>query len=186
MPDQSGHSSLLSRRRFIGAVLASPFALQHGLAHANIARKKPRELSFFHTHTGKEWSLAYHDGMHLVPDKMKQLNLFLSDFRTGDVYPIDTGLLDILYYLKQKTGSRGTFEVISGYRSPKTNEQLRGKSSGVAKRSLHMLGKAIDVRLTDVDTRELRELAIDLGRGGVGYYRKSDFLHLDTGRVRHW
>jgi uncharacterized protein YcbK (DUF882 family) len=85
-----------------------------------------------------------------------------------------------------KAGSRGEFEVISGYRSPKTNAKLRGKSSGVAKKSLHMQGRAIDVRLTDVDSATLHDIALELKLGGVGYYRKSDFVHLDTGRFRTW
>ena len=95
-------------------------------------------------------------------------------------------MLEILDDLRRATGSRGTFEVISGYRSPRTNEALRGQGGGVARKSLHMQGRAIDVRLTDVPSDKLRDAAISLKRGGVGYYRQSDFVHLDTGRFRTW
>jgi uncharacterized protein YcbK (DUF882 family) len=95
-------------------------------------------------------------------------------------------LLDLLHTVYARTGSQGHFEIISAYRSPKTNEMLRRKSKGVAKKSQHLLGKAIDVRLTDVPIETLREVAYDLGRGDVGFYGKSRFVHLDTGRSRNW
>ncbi len=99
---------------------------------------------------------------------------------------MDPTLFDILHSLQKATGSTGAFEVISAYRSPETNEMLRRRSSGVAKRSQHLLGKAIDVRLTDVDTHTLRDVALSMKLGGVGYYPRSNFIHLDTGRVRRW
>jgi uncharacterized protein YcbK (DUF882 family) len=94
--------------------------------------------------------------------------------------------MDILLKIQKETGSKGVFEVISGYRSPQTNASLRGKSKGVAKKSFHLKGKAIDIRLSDVPTRKLRDAAISLKAGGVGYYAQSDFVHIDTGRVRTW
>ncbi|MCZ7566575.1 MAG: DUF882 domain-containing protein [Burkholderiales bacterium] len=110
----------------------------------------------------------------------------LRDFRTGEAHAIDVALLDTLHALCAACGGR-TFEIISGYRSPTTNAMLRRTSvGGVAKRSLHMDGRAIDVRLVGVDTARLRDAAKALGRGGVGYYRESDFVHLDTGRARSW
>ena len=111
---------------------------------------------------------------------------FLSDFRTGDTTTIDPELLDLIYEVRESLGSNAAFEVISAYRSPRTNEMLRSNSSGVARNSQHLLGKAIDVRLRGVPTRTLRDAAIDLQRGGVGYYEQSDFVHMDTGRVRRW
>ena len=99
---------------------------------------------------------------------------------------MDPKLLDVLYDLRNELGSEETFEVISAYRSPKTNEMLRGKSGGVAKNSQHLLGNAIDVRLRGTKTKQLRDTALSMQRGGVGYYEKSDFVHLDTGRVRRW
>jgi uncharacterized protein YcbK (DUF882 family) len=117
---------------------------------------------------------------------LDDLNHFLRDFRTGDAAEMDPAVFDILHEIQRRSGSAGTFEVISAYRSPATNEMLRDKSSGVAKNSQHLLGKAIDVRLTDLDTAELRDVALSLGRGGVGYYHDSDFVHVDTGSVRQW
>jgi uncharacterized protein YcbK (DUF882 family) len=120
------------------------------------------------------------------PVALEEINYYLRDFRTGDIHPIDPKLLDTLCAIRNKFGGKGRFEVISGYRSPRTNQSLRGKSSGVAKRSLHMKGKAIDVRLTGVQTNKIRQNAINMQCGGVGFYAKSDFVHLDTGRVRFW
>jgi uncharacterized protein YcbK (DUF882 family) len=146
----------------------------------------PRQLAFRHLHTNEKISLTYYaDGRYLSSELAKAAR-FLRDFRSGEVYPIDPALLDYLYAVQLAMGSRGVFEVISGYRSPATNRLLRRTSTGVARRSLHTRGKAIDVRLTGVDTAQLRDTALSLRRGGVGYYRKSDFVHLDTGRVRSW
>jgi uncharacterized protein YcbK (DUF882 family) len=121
-----------------------------------------------------------------LPDSLEYVNGYLRDFRTGESHNIDRDLLDQLYVLQQSVDSSGVFEVISAYRSPKTNAKLRNKSNGVAKKSLHMQGRAIDVRLTDVSTGNLRKAALAMKAGGVGYYKKSNFLHLDTGRFRTW
>ena len=120
-----------------------------------------------------------------VQDALAEINQVLRDHRTGEIYPIDRDLLETLHILQSELGSTG-WQVISGFRSPKTNAMLANKRGGVARRSLHMQGRAIDVRLTDVSTRRVRDAALALGAGGVGYYRKSDFVHLDTGRVRSW
>ncbi len=150
------------------------------------AGRELRRLSFYHTHTQASLELVYHDGQQYVPEALEQINTFLSDFRTRDVHPIDPDLLDMLLATRSAIGSDQCFEVISGYRSPTTNDMLRGKTNGVAKTSLHMQGRAIDVRLTGIQTSHLHRAAIDLGQGGVGYYPQSDFIHLDTGRVRSW
>jgi uncharacterized protein YcbK (DUF882 family) len=145
-----------------------------------------RSLSFFHTHTHEDLEVTYSVGGEYVESALEEINDFLSDFRTGDEIVIDPRLLDLIYDVRASLNSNGTYEVISAYRSPKTNEKLRSKSSGVAKKSQHLLGKAIDVRLRNVDTRDLRNAALKIKRGGVGYYKKSDFVHMDTGRVRRW
>ena len=145
-----------------------------------------RSLSFLHTHTNQRLTVTYYRDGAYVPEALEELNRFLSDFRTGDVVEMDPALFDILHTLQKAAGSTGTFEVISAYRSPETNEMLRRRSSGVAKHSQHLLGKAIDVRLADVDTLTLRGLALSLQSGGVGYYPRSNFIHVDTGRVRRW
>jgi uncharacterized protein YcbK (DUF882 family) len=167
----------------LGAALVLLAAMSQGTVTAN-----ERELSFFHTHTGKRLEVVYWRDGDYNPDALEQINHFLADFRTGDLAEIDPALLDIIYDVRASLGSDGTYEVISAYRSPKTNEMLRGRSasSGVAKNSQHLLGKAIDVRLEGVPTAKLRDAAIRLQRGGVGYYEESDFVHMDTGRVRRW
>ncbi len=145
-----------------------------------------RRLDFFHTHTGKHLDVIFKRGDAYVPEGLVQINEFLSDFRTGDVNDMDPQLLDLIYDLRQALGSNGTYEVISGYRSPQTNDMLRSRSSGVAKNSQHLYGKAIDIRLSDVELHKLRDTAIAMQRGGVGYYADSNFVHIDTGRVRRW
>ena len=145
-----------------------------------------RDLAFFHTHTAEKLSVTYYVDGEYVDTAIGELNHFLRDFRTGDETAMDPGVLDILFDIQQNSGSTGVYQVISAYRSPATNEMLRGRSGGVARNSQHLLGKAIDVRLTDLDTATLRDVALSLKRGGVGYYSESDFVHVDTGPVRRW
>lgn len=150
------------------------------------AAVEQRQLSFYHTHTQKHLNVIYSIDGEYVDSALEEINAFLSDFRTGDQVTIDPHLLDLIYDVRASFRTDGTFEIISAYRSPKTNEMLRGRSNGVAKNSQHVLGNAIDLRLRDVATTDLRDAAIALQRGGVGYYRNSDFVHIDTGRVRRW
>jgi uncharacterized protein YcbK (DUF882 family) len=187
MSSKGGHGVGISRRIFLkGCALALP-GLMLAAPRARLeAASTERSLSFYHTHTDERLNLVYHDGAQYLPRALQEINRFLRDFRTEEVRPIDPRLLDILSAICAVTESHGTIEVISGYRSPTTNRMLRNKSIGVAKKSLHMRGKAIDLRLTDVDSANLRKAAVALGQGGVGYYRKSDFVHLDTGRFRTW
>lgn len=145
-----------------------------------------RSLSFVHTHTGETLSCVYYERGGYDSATLTRVNHFLRDFRNGEVHTIDPGVLDILYAVRSRTGRDDPFHVISGYRSPATNAFLHSHSSGVAKHSLHMVGQAIDVRLPGFPTRKLRDIALAMGRGGVGYYSASDFVHLDTGRVRSW
>jgi uncharacterized protein YcbK (DUF882 family) len=114
------------------------------------------------------------------------VNHVLRDWRTDQVHPIDPDLLDLLTDLHQASGSRLPFEVICGYRSPATNKMLADRSKNVSPKSLHLQGKAIDIRLSDVSLERLRDTALKLTRGGVGYYPDSNFVHVDTGRVRAW
>ena len=145
-----------------------------------------RSLSFYHTHTKKTLEVTYSVGGEYVESALAEVNHFLGDFRTGDAIVIDPALLDLIYDVRASLGSNDTFEVISAYRSPETNEMLRNLGRGVAKKSQHLVGKAIDVRLRNVDSVDLRDAAIKIKRGGVGYYKKSDFVHIDTARVRRW
>jgi uncharacterized protein YcbK (DUF882 family) len=148
--------------------------------------REERLLSLVHTHTRERLTVPYFaDGAYL-PEGLSTLNVFLRDHRTGEEHPIEPALFDILNDLRLATGTKSPFQVISGYRSPRTNAMLREGSRGVAAGSLHLQGRAIDVRLADVGSAALRDAAVELRRGGVGYYRGPDFVHVDTGRVRRW
>lgn len=176
----------MCRRKFLtaSAQLALGLLLTSPL-DALASTAEPHLLSFVHTHTGEELEINYTPGRFPLAAK-SQLKTFLRDYRTGDTHIIDPALMGILSRIQRLSGSKGVYEVICGYRSPRTNAWLRAKSSRVARDSLHMQGKAIDIRLTDIRTRELRDLAMQLRYGGVGYYAKSDFVHLDTGEFRSW
>ena len=167
----------------IPAILMLAFLLPW---QADISASDARSLSLYHTHTDKRISATYYVAGAYDEAALHDLNEFLADFRTGDVTEIDPGVFDILFEIQKRLDSSGEYQVISAYRSPETNEMLRKRSGGVARNSQHLLGKAIDVRLTGVDTAELRDTALALKRGGVGYYRDLDFVHVDTGRVRRW
>jgi uncharacterized protein YcbK (DUF882 family) len=145
-----------------------------------------RELTFRNLHTGESLTAAYWEAGAYVPDALAAVNKVLRDHRTGEVHAIDPQLLDLLSSLAGKLETRAQFQVISGYRSPASNAKLHDRSSGVATKSLHMQGKAIDIRIGGVQLAHLRGAALGLKRGGVGYYPASDFVHVDTGRVRQW
>ncbi len=145
-----------------------------------------RSLSFLHTHTGERLQADYFQGGQYQPDCLAQVNQLLRDFRTDEVHPIDPALLDILFTLQVRSNRKGVFEVISGYRSPATDEMLRRSTEGVAQHSMHLEGRAIDVRLEGFLTSRLAAVARSVGGGGVGFYPASDFVHVDTGRVRFW
>ena len=174
-----------SRRSLLKAALGGAIAsLVPPLRRTEAADE--RRLKFFHTHTDKRLDIVYKRGDDYAPKGLRDINAFLSDFRTGDSTNMDPHLLDLIYDLREALGSKGTYEVISAYRSPKSNQMLRSRSGSVAKNSQHLYGKAIDVRLTDVELLKLRDTAIAMQRGGVGYYPSSNFVHIDTGRVRRW
>ena len=160
------------------------------LAGARIGTHDPTleayPLSFYHIHTAETLAVTYRENGALVPDAIAAITHFLRDFRTGEVHDIDVKLLDTLSLLHEAAQRRGHFEVISGFRSPRTNEALRRITDGVAAGSLHMSGRAIDVRHTGIATNELRAAALELARGGVGYYPTSNFVHIDTGAFRTW
>lgn len=145
-----------------------------------------RVLSFYHTHTGENLEVTYYRNGDYDAEALDAIDEFLADFRTGDIAEMDPKLMDLLHDLRIELSRGGTYEVISAYRSPKTNAMLRSQSSGVARNSQHLLGNAIDVRLRGVTIEELRDSALAKKRGGVGFYKRSNFVHLDTGRVRRW
>ena len=184
----------VGRRAFLGfGAAAAAAALLPGRAEAaasNALAKAPtRALSFLHTHTGERLKVEYCWGGSYQPDALHEINRLLRDFRVGEVKPIDPKLLDLLHELGGTLETDQPFHVISGYRSPKTNTMLQsrgGSHSGVASGSLHQVGKAIDIRLPGVKLDHLRGAARSLRLGGVGYYPSSNFVHVDTGRVRYW
>ena len=180
--------TLLSRRSFLRksiqvavglTVIAAP-----GIGAATVPKK--RSLSFLHTHTNQTLEVTYAWGDRYNPFSLAKINKFLRDYKTGQAHAIDPKLLDILWGIQQEMGCKGVYEVISGFRSPATNGGMRRQGSGVAKNSLHMQGKAIDIRFPGVDTNQIQQCALGMKCGGVGYYAKSDFVHLDTGEYRTW
>lgn len=174
-----------SRRGFLAAAATAVAGLS--LSRSALAEAlAPRLLRFDHLHTGEKLVVEYWKGGAYEPESLGVINHLMRDFRTGDVHEIDPGLLDLLYRLSGLTETRRPFEIISAYRSPVTNAALRRHGPGVASSSLHLKGQAIDIRLGDVELPRLRQAALEARRGGVGYYPDSNFVHVDTGRVRRW
>lgn len=158
-----------------------------GWAQAVAGRQSAmRSVSFDNLHTGESIEAVYWDGGDYIPDVLDAVNQHLRDYRTGDVHVIDPRLLDLLDAVAARTETKARFQVISGYRSPKTNALLHERSAEVAQKSFHIQGMAIDVRLPDVELRHLHAAAQSLGWGGVGYYPESNFVHIDVGPVRTW
>lgn len=179
-----------SRRRVLRALATGALAVGGLVALPRGARaqapSEARHLVLHNTHTLETLRVEYcRDGEYRA-DSLARIDQVLRDHRTGDAHPIDPDLLDLLHDVAARCDRDAEFEVISGYRSPATNAKLHERSSGVATRSLHMDGRAIDVRLVGCDLGKLRDRALGLQRGGVGFYRASQFVHLDTGRVRTW
>ena len=180
----------LNRRSFLGlGAMATAAAVVPARAQAAARKPTERVLSFFHTHTGERIKVAYCcDGVY-QPEALTQLNHLLRDFRVNEEKPIDPKLFDLLHELSGTLETEQPYHVISGYRSPRTNEMLRdrgGPHTGVASSSLHMVGKAMDLRVPGVKLDHLRGAAASLKLGGVGFYPSSNFVHVDTGRVRYW
>ena len=161
----------------------------HAWNESTPAAREQYRVRFFHTHTGERLDIIYRDGGRYFPEALATLNHYLRDHRTGDVHNYDPRVFDLLHDLLASLGKPAAeIDVICGYRTPWSNQFLRSRSShsGVAEHSLHMLAEAIDIRIPGIDTARLRDAALALHRGGVGYYAKSDFVHVDVGRVRRW
>ncbi|MBB3062099.1 DUF882 domain-containing protein [Microbulbifer rhizosphaerae] len=173
-----------SRRRFLAVTCATAAAVSAGptLARAGSSRT----LKMRNLHTGERLSTAYWANGSYNNSGLKQFNRLLRDHRANEVTRMDPKLFDIVYKLKQKLNFNGEVEIISGYRSAKTNAKLRAAGRGVARRSYHTRGMALDIRMPGISTSRLRRAALDLKAGGVGYYPKSGFVHVDTGPVRRW
>ena len=180
--------SPISRRRFIKAGLISLCGLWVPFPASSFAASPQRNrcVRLYNTHTHESLDICYSAKGCYIPEAFSSIDYFLRDHRTGEVKSIEPRLVDFLHTIGCRIGGTPCFHVISGYRSPLTNARLRKKCSGVAKKSRHMLGQAIDIRLPGVQTTQLRKIACLLRRGGVGYYAKSDFVHIDIGPVRTW
>ncbi len=176
-----------TRRAFLHAGALSLLAMAVGPRAAFASELDPRRLRMLNTHTLERLDVTYFDGQRLVSAALTEIDRLLRDHRCGAIHPIEPGVLDVAWSLARSVGRPdGELEIISGYRSPETNARLHDEGRGVALHSLHSQGKAIDLRLPGVETTALRDAALTLERGGVGYYRASDFVHVDTGRVRRW
>ena len=150
------------------------------------AEDSGRAISFNNAHTGEKFKGEYWQNGKYLPDAFSEIRNIMRDFRTGDKCAIDPRLIDVLFVVKEKVNSKAPFSLFSGYRSPKTNRMLRMRTEGVARGSLHMQGQAADINLPGVSLNKVEKTALALKMGGVGYYPKSGFVHIDTGRVRKW
>lgn len=179
-------TKVLGSGRVLVALVSLLFAIPPNSA-ASTATDDPYRLRFFHTHTGEHLDVIYRHGQNYDRDAEARINQYLRDYRTGDVHEYDPRLFDLLHDLLVSLGRPDAeIDVVCGYRTPRTNEYLRTHGHGVALHSLHMQAMAIDIRVPGVSTAELRDAALRLHRGGVGYYAKSAFVHVDVGRVRRW
>jgi len=183
------HERHITRRRVLqwGAVgLLSTAIPDRGFAGVREFWSPERSLSFYNTHTGEELEVVYWSRGKYRKQALADIDHILRDYRTGEVKAINTRLLDLAHDLGERLGNRGPFHIISGYRSPKTNALLRTGGKGVASKSLHLQGKALDIRLPNTDLPVLHRTAVDLKGGGVGYYPGPNFVHIDVGQVRYW
>jgi len=187
-------NKIVSRRDFLGGLAAlagacavsSPAFASIPKFQASALVKPARFLAFDNLHTGETTKVTYWEKGGYVKGALAEINHILRDYRNGEVKNIDTALLDQLFILHNKLGSRSAFQVISGYRSPASNAMLHANSGQVAKKSMHLQGKAIDIRLSDCALSHLHNAALSMNAGGVGYYPESQFVHIDTGKIRTW
>jgi uncharacterized protein YcbK (DUF882 family) len=179
----------VSRRTLVklGALAAAAAILPRSAFASNPSPSvAEKSLAFYNTHTGENLKTVYWAEGHYLGQSLREINHILRDPRNDEVHDIDTGLLDLLFAIRKQIETNQPFHVISGYRSAATNEFLRAHTTGVAEHSLHLVGQAIDIRSPGRDLRTLQKVAVALKGGGVGYYPKSDFVHVDIGRVRYW
>lgn len=177
------------RRGFLKTGLAVTAALGFWMPSMEAVAANPlggRKVSLVNAHTGDKFTGEYWANGRYLPGAFREIKKLMRDHRTNDIFPIDPRLMDILYVVQHRLENYKPFRVFSGYRSPKTNNMLRRKGEGVARNSLHMSGQAVDLQLPGTRLSSLKKAAINVKSGGVGFYPRSDFVHIDTGRVRHW
>ncbi len=181
-----GKSGAVSRRSLLAGGISAALLSVIRPAAAAVAPVKDRQLHLYHRQTGEFFKETYfEDGFYRV-DALDQINWVLRDWRTDATTPIDPALLDILYNVANSVDAGKPFEILSGYRTPATNAALRRHGIRTASHSYHMVGQAVDITLPGVSLRNMRKAALALGKGGVGYYPRSGFIHVDTGDVRQW
>ena len=183
-PDMLRRNIILSGLCALGATCIP--SLSFAATTKSEAKNFPRSLCMNNLHTGEVLQTEYFDGQNYPASELQKINYLCRDFRQNEMINMDKGLFDQLAKIQEVIGCDQQIQIISGYRSPATNKMLRGRSNGVAKKSLHMQGRAIDFRLHGVPLAEVRKAAISLRAGGVGYYPKSNFVHIDSGRFRTW
>ncbi|MDD3181545.1 MAG: DUF882 domain-containing protein [Alphaproteobacteria bacterium] len=178
----------LTKRRFMqmGLAATAGVIVQPSLVLARPFGHKMKELAFYNLHTDEKLRVTYWKNGQFNSSAMSQINHILRDFRTGDVFPMSANLIDFLHDLQTRLRTDSPIEIISGYRSPRTNAALVHNSDGVARRSYHMKGLATDIRMRGVSIRQIQTAALFMKRGGVGFYPRSDFVHVDVGPVRRW
>lgn len=188
MSEQQEHdkATLSLTRRHLIISSAALCALSLANPAFAIASREVKALKFYNLHTEEKEELAFFRDGKFDAAALKKINHLLRDHRTGEVYPIDPRLLSHVHAVHKRLGSSSPIEIISGYRSPKSNTMLIKRGGGVARKSKHLQGKAIDFRLQDVALDRIYDAAKDMQCGGVGMYGASNFVHLDTGRVRSW
>lgn len=184
--DLDTQSGRLNRRRFLGMGLVAAAVASPAPSWARAAPRRERALSFLHAHTGERLSIAYFADGRYLPGALTRIDYILRDHRTDAIKPVSPRLLDMLYALGQRLGGVDTFEVLSAYRSAETNALLSRRNASVAKRSLHIEAKAIDIRVPGVRASRVARVARALQGGGVGYYPRRGFVHVDVGDVRTW
>ncbi len=187
-PSQNTSAGLISRRRFLtrSSMAAAGALLLPSTKSAASILSTERTLSFHNVHTDEELTIRCCPEKDYDRETRLRFSSLLRDHHADEVREMDPGLIDIFFALSAFTGSTGTFRILSGYRSPETNSWLRRFSHGVAEHSMHIEGKAVDIRMDELSVREIRQAGMALAMGGVGYYPRSNFVHLDTGRIRHW
>lgn len=183
--DREQPSGRIGRRRFIGIGLGAAAAMVPVPGWAKLKRVE-RSLSFIHLHTGEQLRTVYYADGRYLPSALKQISHLLRDYQANEVKPVSPQLLDVLFALDRHLGTGAPFEVLSAYRSAETNAMLSRRNRGVAKRSLHMEAKAIDIRIPGIKARDVAQVARALQSGGVGYYPRRNFVHIDVGDVRTW
>ncbi|MEI8207593.1 MAG: DUF882 domain-containing protein [Methylococcales bacterium] len=188
MPSKQGHGRIYSHNSHSISNMkeVNSRTEAHHTHTQSLSSSVYKTLSFEHAHTGDKLKLTYFERGRYIKDALNEINYLLRDYHTDDIHPIDTALLDQLFDLKQTLGVSKPFHIVSGYRSPATNAELRKHSHAVAEHSFHMQGRAIDIRIEGLTAKTIRNAALTMARGGVGYYPYDDFIHLDTGDIRSW